>query len=112
MLVGVAYGTEPEVVLEILGRVADEHPLTLADPVPKPQMIGFGESSLDFRLRCWTHVEDWTDVVGDLHLAINKELEKAGVTIPFPQRDLHIRSTVAVDKATPRTVIEAVQGSD
>ena len=112
VFVGVAYGTEPEVVLEILGRVADEHPLTLGEPAPKAQLIGFGESSLDFRLRCWTPVEDWPDVHGDLHVALNKELKKAGVTIPFPQRDLHIQSTVAVERDTSRTVIEAVQGSD
>jgi len=94
VLVGVAYGTEPEEVLEILLRVAGEHPLTLEDPAPQAQMLRFGESSLDFRLRCWVRMEDWVSVASDLHVSINRELKTAGITIPFPQRDLHVRSGV------------------
>jgi small-conductance mechanosensitive channel len=90
VLVGVAYGTDPETVLEILLRVATEHAKVRETPGPKAQMIGFGDSSLDFRLRCWTTVEDWVDVASDVHVAINRELKAAGVTIPFPQRDLHV----------------------
>jgi len=100
-LVGVAYGTDPETVLEILLRLAEEHPLTLADPEPKAQMIKFGDSSLDFRVRCWTRMDDFVEVTSDLHVAINKKLEEAGITIPFPQRDLHVRSTVAATKDEP-----------
>jgi len=91
VLVGVAYGTDPEAVLEILLRVAEEHSRARSHPEPKAQMIRFGDSSLDFRLRCWTKVDDWIDLVSDLHVAINRELEEAGITIPFPQRDLHIK---------------------
>ena len=40
--------------------------------------------------RCWTAVEDWIDVASDLHVGINREIKTAGITIPFPQRDLHI----------------------
>jgi small-conductance mechanosensitive channel len=90
VLVGVAYGTKPEVVLEILLRVAGAHPKVRQDPEPKAQMISFGSSSLDFRLRCWTLMEDWIDVLSDLHVAVNREIEAAGIMIPFPQRDLHI----------------------
>jgi small-conductance mechanosensitive channel len=90
VLVGVTYGTDPEAVLEILLRVATEHTKVREAPAPKAQMIGFGDSSLDFRLRCWTTVEDWIDVVSDLHVAVNRELKAAGITIPFPQRDLHV----------------------
>ena len=61
-------------------------------------MIRFGDSSLDFRLRCWTRFDDFVEVASDLHVAINKELGEAGITIPFPQRDLHVRSTVAAAK--------------
>jgi small-conductance mechanosensitive channel len=92
VLVGVQYGTEPEQVLEILLRVAGEHPLTLEDPEPQAQMLRFGESSLDFRLRCWVRMADWVSAASDLHVSINRELKAAGITIPFPQRDLHVRS--------------------
>jgi small-conductance mechanosensitive channel len=90
VLVGVAYGTDPQVVLEILLRVAEGHPRVREDPEPKAQMISFGNSSLDFRLRCWCNMDDWIDVLSELHVAVNREIEAAGITIPFPQRDLHI----------------------
>ncbi len=98
VLVGVEYGTPPERVLEILLRVAQEHSKALPYPEPQAQMIGFGDSSLDFRLRCWTPMDDWVGLVSDLHVAINRELEAAGITIPFPQRDLHVKSSA--DTAT------------
>jgi small-conductance mechanosensitive channel len=90
VLVGVAYGTDPDAVLEILLHVAREHPKVREQPETKAQMIRFGDSSLDFRLRCWTLIDDWIDVVSDLHVAVNRALKEAGVTIPFPQRDLHL----------------------
>jgi len=90
VLVGVAYGTDPEAVIEILLRVAEEHSRVRSHPEPKAQMICFGNSSLDFRLRCWTLVEDWIDVSSDLHVAVNRELKAASITIPFQQRDLHV----------------------
>jgi potassium efflux system protein len=90
VVVGVAYGTDPEAVLEILLRVAEEHSKARKYPEPKAQMINFGDSSLGFRLRCWTPIDDWIDLVSDLHVAINRELKAAGITIPFPQRDLHV----------------------
>jgi len=92
VLVGVAYGTDPAKVLEILGRVAEEHPKVLKSPEIKAHMIRFGDSSLDFRLRAWAPMDDWIDVMSDLNVAINRELNAAGITIPFPQRDLHIKT--------------------
>jgi small-conductance mechanosensitive channel len=109
VLVGVAYGTEPEAVLEILLRVAGEHPLTLEDPGPQAQMLRFGESSLDFRLRCWVRMEDWVSVASDLHVSINRELKTSGITIPFPQRDLHVRSGGGGPVGLPAAATEAVE---
>jgi small-conductance mechanosensitive channel len=95
VIVGVEYGTDPERVIEVLLRVAREQPKALADPEPQAQMIRFGESSLDFRLRCWTPIADSIDLSSELHVAINRELQAAGITIPFPQRDLHIKGSAA-----------------
>jgi len=64
-------------------------------------MLRFGESSLDFRLRCWVRMEDWVSVASDLHVSINRELKTAGITIPFPQRDLHVRSGAGVPVGGP-----------
>jgi small-conductance mechanosensitive channel len=91
--VGVAYGTEPERVLEVLRTVAAGHPKVLDDPGPAAHMIGFGESSLDFRLRCWVMMADFVDVLSDLYVGIEAALDDASIRIPFPQRDLHLKPT-------------------
>jgi len=91
--VGVAYGTEPEHVLEILRRVAHNHQEVLDEPEPESLFRGFGDNSLDFELRAWTESKrGWMPVMSDLGVAINRALKDADIVIPFPQRDLHLRS--------------------
>jgi potassium efflux system protein len=51
--------------------------------------MGFGESSLDLELRCWTS-EDFVRVGSELRVGVNRALADAGITIPFPQRDVHL----------------------
>lgn len=97
--VGVAYGTDPERVLEILRGVAQEHSEILETPPPVALFRGFGDSSLDFELRAWTHrAIGWVTIQSELAVAINAAFRDAGITIPFPQRDLHLRS-VSSDSA-------------
>lgn len=108
VLIGVAYGTDPEQVLEILLRVAQEHPATLEDPEPGAHMLRHGESSLDFRVRCWVPIERWVGVASDLNVAINREIKAAGITIPFPQRDLHIRSDATRAKGESAAAVDVV----
>jgi len=91
--VGVKYGTDPEQVLEILLQVAERHEDVLKEPPPAAWFMGFGESSLDFSLRAWTGAtEKFFQVRSDLNVAVNRALKEAGMEIPFPQRDLHVRS--------------------
>jgi len=101
LVVGVAYGTDPEQVLEILRLVAREHPRVVDVPPPEAHMINFGDSSLGFRLRVWCGMEHRNEVRGDLHVAISRELDAAGIVIPFPQRDLHIKSNAEQKSADP-----------
>ena len=89
--VGVAYGTDPETVIEILITIASEHAEVLTDPEPQALFLGFGESSLDFQLRAWTRTE-FVRVSSELLVSINRALADADIEIPFPQRDLHLRS--------------------
>jgi small-conductance mechanosensitive channel len=57
---------------------------------------GFGESSLDFELRAWTALFDnWVVTQSQLGVAVARALEEAGIEIPFPQRDVHLRSAEA-----------------
>jgi potassium-dependent mechanosensitive channel len=93
VVVGVAYGTRPRQVLDILLEVAKAHPDVLESPEPYALFNGFGESSLDFALRAWTaNFDDFLRVRSELRLGVHDALEKAGITIPFPQRDLHVKS--------------------
>ena len=91
--VGVAYGTDIATVLNILVTIAREHPMVMTTPAPKALFLSFGASSLDFELRVW--IGDFSDrrtVQSELNQAINSEFDDAGIEIPFPQSDLHLRS--------------------
>ena len=91
--VGVAYGTDPQRVLDILREVTTGHPEVLESPAPVALFRGFGDSSLDFTLRFWAiRYEEGLQIASDITVAINNALKEAGIEIPFPQRDLHLRS--------------------
>jgi hypothetical protein len=91
--VGIEYGTDPEQVIQLLINVAKAHPDVMAYPEPGALFIGFGDSSLDFELRAWTsQFDSFLRIKSELAIGINNALRDAGITIPFPQRDLHVRS--------------------
>ena len=91
--IGVAYGSEPGRVLALLTEVARAHPDVLSEPAPQALMLAFGESSLDFELRAWTGLYDnHIATQSELLVAIAHALGEAGIEVPFPQRDLHLRS--------------------
>lgn len=92
--VGVAYGTEPEVVIDLLTKVAVQHPDIMKEPSPDTLFVGFGDSALNFKLRAWTsEFERWMSIKSELTIGVNAALRDAGITIPFPQRILHIQPT-------------------
>ncbi|GMQ90445.1 MAG: hypothetical protein BMS9Abin10_0823 [Gammaproteobacteria bacterium] len=103
--VGVAYGSDTEKVRHILLAVAREHPSVIQDEsAPEPQVLflGFGDSSLDFELRCHIeHIDYRLLVISDLNFAIDKAFREQGVEIPFPQRDLHVRTWPASKQSLP-----------
>jgi MscS family membrane protein len=93
--VGVAYGSDVDQVVALLERVALEHPTVCGDPAPRVRMRGFGDSSLDFELLCWIdHPAERGLVSHELYMKITKELDREGMVIPFPQRDIWIKQMV------------------
>jgi potassium efflux system protein len=89
--VGVAYGTDPQRVVALLTEVARRTPGVLPEPAPVVLFLGFGDSALNFQLRAWTaHFEEWIKTRSELGLAVHDALEKAGITIPFPQREVRV----------------------
>jgi potassium efflux system protein len=90
--VGVAYGNHPETVLEVLRNVVRQHPDVLPHPLPMCLFDGFGDNSLNFRVLFWAPVDSVLSVQSSLAIAIYDALEEAGMQVPFPQRDIHIKS--------------------
>jgi len=112
--VGVAYGSDVETVRDLLQKVANDHPEVITDgraPAPRALFMGFGDSSLDFELRCRINrIDRRFAVISDLNFAIDAAFRAADVVIPFPQRDLNIVSYPRPDVAeAPREIEPAKQ---
>jgi len=84
--IGVAYGNNPRVVSEILHDVAIKYPKTHKDPEPLVVFVGFGDSSLDFKLHFWTYFDEGYISKSEVSMNVYDALSKAGIEIPFPQR--------------------------
>lgn len=91
LLVGVAYGSDTELVKTLLLQAADTVSEVRHSPKkPSVQFINFGDSSLDFRLRFWSTIDDFIEAESKLRFNIDRLFRENQVVIPFPQRDLHI----------------------
>ena len=91
--VGVAYGSDPEQVREILLKCAEENPLIVRFPEPFVSWEGFGPSSLDFDLRCFlADIGKGLQARTELRYAIFKAFKENGIEFPYPQQDIHVRS--------------------
>jgi len=92
--VGVSYRSDPELVRRLLLQVADQHPGVLKSPKADALLEEFGDSALNFVLRVWTRKYGTTPGVlrSELNFMIWTAFKDQGVEIPFPQRDIHIKS--------------------
>ncbi len=98
--VGVGYDSDPEKVREILLEAAGTHELIMPEPAPRVVFADFGDSSLNFELRCYlSNVDSSLTVRSHLRFEIFRRLKEAGIEIPFPQRDLNIRNIDTIAKA-------------
>lgn len=93
--VGVAYGSDLKLVRQVLLDVAGRHGKVLDEPPPNVVFVAHGESSLDFELRVWVHIDHRLDVRHDVRMAVDAAFRRAGIEIPFPQRDVHLHTTPA-----------------
>lgn len=92
--IGVAYGSDVDEVCELLEKVASEHDTVCKDPTPRVRMRGFGDSSLDFELLCWVDEPSLRGLIShELYMKVYKALGRAGIEIPFPQRDVWMRES-------------------
>ena len=88
--VGIAFGTDPSRVIDILVDIARKHPGVQSYPAPMAVFNRFGDSALEIILFCWTGIDEFFRVRSELTIAVNNALKEADINIPFPQRDLHV----------------------
>jgi small-conductance mechanosensitive channel len=111
--IGVAYGTPPQRVIELLVAAAISHPDVLAKPAPAAFFQGFGDSALNFQLYFWTTIDVSGRANSDVAVAVSEALEQAGIEVPYPQRDLRLRGLEPAVKAAVlsekegRTILES-----
>jgi small-conductance mechanosensitive channel len=90
----VSYDDDPEQAMAIMQQIAEENERVLADPAPSVRLMEFGDNGIHLELRIW--VSDPEEGLGSvrsaLNLAIWRAFKEAGITIPYPQRDVYIKS--------------------
>lgn len=99
--VSISYDNDPEQALALLLEAARANPRVLADPAPASRLMAFGDSGIELELRVWIQDPEagMASVRSDINLAIWHAFKGAGIQIPYPQRDLHIRSGLEALKA-------------
>ncbi|NQU64881.1 MAG: mechanosensitive ion channel [SAR324 cluster bacterium] len=88
--VGVAYGSDIELVRETLLEIGKNTPKVLRYPAPEVLFSDFGDSALIFKLRLWTHIEDFLTVETETRFQIDRLFKERNISIAFPQRDIHL----------------------
>ncbi len=94
--VGVSYGSDLDAVLKALREVAEECRLVLKDPPPDVHLVQFSDSSWNMQLRVWIDIRNLPHARNQLNQAIVRKFREYNIEIPFPQRDLHVRSSVSL----------------
>ncbi len=100
--IGVAYGADPLEAHRIILEAIRSIPLVMEDPEPTVFFVGFGESALNFEVRVFVkELENRMPLTHELHMAIHQALRAHNIEIPFPQRDIHVRSIVTTNNQPP-----------
>lgn len=95
--VGVSYSSDLDKVLKALEEVAGEHDKVMREPKPQIHFTAFGDSSWDMQLRVWIpNVKERYVIRNEINQAIARKFNELDIEIPFPQRDLHVRSSIEI----------------
>lgn len=90
LVASIGYGDDIPKAKAVLARIVKAHELVLADPAPQIEVSTLGESSVDIVVRPWANTSDYWRVYFDLTQSIKTEFDREGISIPFPQRDVHL----------------------
>ncbi len=101
--VGVSYDSDPEQVRNVLLACADKNADILKRPAPQVLFMNFGDSSLDFELRFFLReIDGLLRISSEMRFAIQKAFGEAGIQIPYPQRDVHLRGAAPTPDRDPQ----------
>ncbi len=90
IMIGAAYGTDPQKVLNILTELTATQTGVMRQPEPLITFDQFADSSLNFTVRFWSKLDTRLQIRSELNIRINEAFEENGIEIPFPQRDVHL----------------------
>jgi len=90
LAIGISYNDKIGETLSLLTEMCAAHPKVLIDPVPFAGVTDYGDSSINLTVRSWVKQADYWEVFYELNKILKPTLDAAGVTIPFPQRDVHV----------------------
>jgi small-conductance mechanosensitive channel len=94
--IGISYGSDISRAIDALTKLMDEHPFCLVNPPPQVFVDEYADSAIVLRVRCWAPPQVWFDTKIYLQTRAKEVLDKAGVEIPFPQLDLHIKDSTTI----------------
>jgi small conductance mechanosensitive channel len=97
LVFGISYGDDVDHARRVLEDVLAHEERVLDDPAPMVRVGELGDSSVNLLCRPWCRTEDYWDLMWDLTGAVKKRFDAEGITIPFPQRDVHLHGTAAAD---------------
>ena len=102
--IGVNYGADPKKVIELLEQVARAHKDVLPEPAPRALFMAYGDSSINFELRVWpSHFNQAAQVKSDLASAVYDAVNAAGMSFPFPQREVRVLHDTDATTATVKS---------
>ncbi len=110
--VGVSYGSDPNLVLQILKKVATENTLIVNIPAPLVLFDEFGDSSLNFRVLCWVLLDNGLTAKSNIGVEIFNAFAENGIEIPFPQIDLHVKDTSKTTVLSKKIAKKVVKEDD
>ncbi len=90
MVFGCGYGDDIRQAKALLEKIVTDNPLVLADPAPTIGVLELGDNSVNFAVRPWVNTPDYWDVYFQITQAVKQGFDEAGISIPFPQRDVHL----------------------
>jgi len=92
IVVGISYSDSIDKGLEVLAQLVREEPRFLNEPPPQAMVKALSDSCVEIQLRAWTSIDDYWNTYFDQNRRVKLAIEAAGLTIPFPQRDVHVVS--------------------